>query len=71
MAVVVKRVGVLPGKKLWIGACNNCGTLVEFTTEDAFASGDNQFDGPWARVECPMTGCYSSINGYPSPPKSR
>lgn len=71
MALVIKREGVLPSKKLWVGTCRSCKTAVEFLTEDAIDTGDDQRDGKWATVICPLSGCNQIIHAYPEPPKSR
>lgn len=73
MAVRIMRTGKLPSQREWEGTCWKCRTAVEFLQEDATRHGNDQIDGDWAVVKCPLDGCGNEINGSikKRPPQSR
>lgn len=71
MAVKIMREGMLPSQREWVGTCSKCRTAVEYLQEDATEHGDDQRDGIWTKLKCPLDGCDNSIYGSPKPPSSR
>ena len=71
MAVKIVSLGKLPSQREWIGTCSKCKTVVEYLQEDATSGGDDQRDGIWTRLKCPLDGCTHDIYGSPKPPQYR
>ncbi|MNB99682.1 hypothetical protein D3C75_469750 [compost metagenome] len=71
MAVRIISIGKLPSEREWIGTCSKCKTVVEFLQSDATSSGNDQRDGDWAKLKCPLAGCTYEIFGSIKPHQFR